>query len=121
MGSPLLGNNDGPREYSENRCVCCWLIVVPKRQAIPVCVECNGKLSSGERAAIVFALQQTELLRDMRGHLNVLARNDGEDESQLARIARTFEEFRKTLDEIMKRTGGRANSASGSVKIPSER
>lgn len=110
MGSPLLGNSDsngdgGKREYNANRCVCCWRVVVPKANPIPVCVECVGKLTPGERAAAVFAVQQTELLREMRGHLDVLARNHGEDENQLARIARTFEEFRRTLDEIMRRTG----------------
>lgn len=105
MGNPLLGNND-TRDYNPNRCVCCWLVVVPAKNPLPVCVECAAKLTPGERAAIVFGVRQVELLRDMRGHLHILANNDAEDEVQLARIARTFEEFSRTLREVLKKMGG---------------
>lgn len=112
MGIPLVGNSDA-RNYNEHRCVCCWLVVVPAKNPLPVCVECAAKLTPGDRAAIVFGVRQVELLRDMRGHLNVLAENDAEDEVQLARIARTFEEFSRTLREVLKKMGGDAAAGDG--------
>jgi len=108
MGSPLLGNSDsngdgGKREYNANRCVCCWRVVVPKANPIPVCVECVNKLTPGERAAIVFAVQQTELLREMRGHLDAIARNDENDQQQLGGMAKAVENLGRMVGELIKR------------------
>ncbi len=109
MGStPKIGEarDDVDREYNEHRCVCCWKVVVPARNPIPVCIECAGKLTPGERAAIVFGIKQTKLLRDIDNQLTQLVVNDESDGVQLGRIARTFEEFGITLKEVLKRMGG---------------
>ena len=86
MGNPL-----------EHRCICCWNVVVPVSVFPKVCVECRGKLTAGDKAAILSAVQHTELLRDIRAHLDVMARNAETDENQLGSIAKSFENFGRML------------------------
>lgn len=63
------------------------------------------KLTPGERAAIVAATAQTDLLRDIRAQLDILNRNGENDENQLGSIARAFENFGRML----KLPAGKAN------------
>lgn len=50
-------------------------------------------------------MNQVKLLGDIRGHLNVLARNNDNDENQLGSIAKAFENFGRML----KLPAGKAN------------
>lgn len=93
MGKTLSNTHD----YNEHRCICCWLVVVPAKVFPRVCVECFAKLTLGDRAAIVAAANHTELLRDIRRNLDVLARNNDNDENQLGSIAKSFENFGRML------------------------
>lgn len=84
-----------PLEY---RCVCCWSKVAKVEEGLPrVCRECFGKLSPADKATILTGMRQEELLRDIRGHLNILARNNENDENQLGSIARAFENFGRMI------------------------
>ena len=82
----------------EHRCICCWSAAAKWGEGMPhVCGACLLELAPGDKAAIIAAMRQTELLHDIRGQLNILARNNDNDENQLGSIAKAFENIGRQL------------------------
>jgi hypothetical protein len=77
-----------------------------------VCGACLLELSPGDKAAILAAMQHTELLREIRGQLDIVARNAENDENQLGSIAKAFENFGRML----KLPAGKAVELSNQVQ-----
>jgi len=102
MGNPL-----------QHRCICCWSTVAKWGDGMPhVCGACLLELSPGDKAAILAAMQHTELLREIRGQLDIVARNAENDENQLGSIAKAFENFGRML----KLPAGKAVELSNQVQ-----
>mgnify|MGYP006921353200 CR=1 FL=1 len=62
-----------------------------------VCPNCLKQLSPGDKAAIIVSLENTELLRDIRGQLEILTRNTEADEQERASHAKALENIGRQL------------------------
>lgn len=84
-----------------------------ERSLLPqVCLDCWQKMTPGERAARSESAAQIDLLRDIRGQLVAFVEADGDDKSQLARIAKTFE----NIGRILSTPAGEVDDVMGELK-----
>lgn len=84
----------------QHRCICCWT----KESAgqwpagYPhVCPKCLAFLKPADKAAIFAAMEQTELLRDIRGHLDALERGAECDANERVSMAKALENLGRQL------------------------
>jgi hypothetical protein len=87
MGNPL-----------QYRCIGCREKVVKHEVGVlRICRDCWAKLTVAERAARIEAMEQTELLRDIRGHLNALERGSECDANERVSTARALENLGRQM------------------------